>query len=895
MIKRNYPVKSLNGNSDQSSGLTSLTLKPGFFLMAIFFVFLSIPNITWAEQFKLSLDPQLSRHWVGPDFYANWLEDWRLHRGRVECLTPAVNRYLYWLTAEVMSQGQLLISFKVSVPGLPEKVRARNFIGLRFGIKGRSSDFREAAVSGQGLDAGLTADGLLFIGELESVSPEERLEALKKALKKEVVLMVRLASAGKEFSLSLMVLEPETGRVLDELEDFALPAEKMTGGLALVSNLPEVKAGPENPVCWFEDFQAEGSLLRLLPKRGFGPVAFVLYTVSRGTLKLTAQLVPESLGPQERVFLEIDRGGSFETLTEAYVNRESWTALFQIEGWEAERDLAYRIYAGERLASSEATNYFSGWIRKEPSQSGRLTLAVLSNHQEEGYPHTELVTSLKNHNPDLLIFAGNQVFGRPAALWRGALDYARARQEYLRQWLLFGWAFSDLLKDRPAILLPEARDFFQLKLWGEEGRQAAAENGTDPISLQDRGGFLMSKEFIRLVLATQTGHLPPAALPDGKKNEKVAGSGFYEVNYAGLSLAVINDRVNRSAPAPLLPEALIRNGWPQNPDFDLKKAARVKEARLLSEEQLQLLKKWVLDWTGGVWFKACLSSSAFVSLLTLPEGQPGEEALWQLSPLKPGEYPESDRPAADFNTGGWPQPARDEILRLLRQARAVHLCGSGGPPAVLKYGLEKPGEAVAALIAPAIQAQVALRWTPAPAKKVGQKKEPLPTGNQEDAFGNKFHLLLVNNPSGEDKAMGLRSISGFALVTFEKSSRQVILENYQLEEKPGARAVLMPGWPAVVEQKENEGRKPVGYLPLLKFSGLKDPVVQVVEEKSGETVYCFRIMGTEFRPPVYQPGTYSISCGEPGTEHWKMLKGLRPQPETVKKTLSVDFNLTIKK
>ncbi len=892
MIKKNYPVKNLNGNSDQSSGLTSLTLKRVFFLMAIFLVFLLIPNITRAEQFKLSLDQQHSRHWVGPDFYANRLEDWRLHRGRVECLTPAVNRYLYWLTAEVMSQGQLQISFKVSVPGLPERARARNFIGLRFGIKGRSSDFREAAVSGQGLDVGLTVDGLLFIGELESVSPEERLEVLKKALKKEVVLMVRLASAGKEFSLSLMVLEPETGRVLDELEDFALPAEKMTGGLALVSNLPEVKAGSENPVCWFKDFQAEGSLLRLFPERGFGPVAFVLYTLSRGTLKLTAQLVPESLGPQERVFLEIDRGDSFETLTEAYVNRESWTALFQIEGWEAESDFAYRIYAGDRLASSEATNYFSGWIRKEPSQAGRLTLAMLSNHQEEGYPYPELANSLKNHNPDLLIFAGNQVFGRPAALWRGALDYARARQEYLRQWLLFGWAFSDLLKDRPAILIPEARDFFQIKLWGEGGRPSQAEASADPAGAQDGGGFLVPSEFIKLVLETQTGHLPLTSKPAG---EKAFYSGFHELNYAGLSLAVINDRFNKSAPGPLFPEARIRNGWPQNPDFDLKKATRVREARLLSEEQLGLLKDWILDWSGGVWFKACLSSSAFVSLLTLPEGQQGEEALWQLPPLKPGEYPESDRPAADFNTSAWPQPARDEIIRLLRKARAVHLCGTGGPPAVLKYGLEKPDEAIAALVASPIQAQVALRWTPAPARRSGQKKEAVATGNWEDAFGNKFNLLLVNNPRGEDKASGLKSISGFSLVTFEKSSRQVVFESYQLEEKPEVRPVLMPGWPAVVEQKENEGRKPVGYLPLLKFSGLKDPVVQVVEEKSGETVYCFRITGTEFRPPVYKPGIYSVKCGEPGTEQWKVLKGLRPQPEAVKKTLNVDFNFTIKK
>jgi len=848
----------------------------------------------FSDRLQAQNSEQVSGCWLGPDYYASQLEDWQLSSGKIVCRSGAANRYVYFLTREIDPSGQNLeISFRAAVGTLPGRVRARNYFGLRLGIKAESGDYREAAVRGQGLDLGLTTEGLLFVGELESVSNEETLESIRRILLKEVFLKVEVRKNGEDYRLSLSVMDPATGKKLDELEDPEVPAEKISGGLALVSSLPEVQNTSSLPVCQFYEFKASGDMLKQYAERRFGPVAFTLYTLSRQGLYLSAQLIPGCVEGSSQIILEVKEKEGWKLISESRLNQETWQANFQVSPWVYQDEVEFRVRIDGGLDAEQYPPYH-GLIRKEPLHEDKIRLAVLSQSQEQSFPNCRLVSTLKTLNPDVLFFAGNQVYGRPAQFWREKFPLEKARQEYFRQWLLFGWAFSDLLKDRPAILLPEARDFFQLKLWGEGGRQAAAENGTDPISLQDRGGFLMPEEFIRLVLATQTGHLPPATLPDGKKNEKVAGSGFYEVNYAGLSLAVINDRVNRSAPAPLLPEALIRNGWPQNPDFDLKKA-RVKEARLLSEEQLQLLKKWVLDWTGGVWFKACLSSSSFVSLLTLPEGQPGEEALWQLSPLKPGEYPESDRPAADFNTGGWPQPARDEILRLLRQARAVHLCGSGGPPAVLKYGLEKPGEAVAALIAPPLQAQVALRWTPAPAKRVGQKKEPLPTGNQEDAFGNKFHLLLVNNPSGEDKAMGLRSISGFALVTFEKSSRQVILENYQLEEKPGARAVLMPGWPAVVEQKENEGRKPVGYLPLLKFSGLKDPVVQVVEEKSGETVYCFRITGTEFRPPVYQPGTYSISCGEPGTEHWKMLKGLRPQPETVKKTLSVDFTLPAKK
>ncbi|MBC7363962.1 MAG: hypothetical protein H5U07_05385 [Candidatus Aminicenantes bacterium] len=859
-----------------------------FLPVLIILVLLFISGLS--DELRAQNPEPLSRSWLGPDYFASPFEDWQLSFGKIVCRSGAANRYVYFLTREIDPLGENLeVSFRAKLEVLPRRVRARNYLGLRLGIKAESGDYREAALRGQGLDLGITTEGLLFVGDLESVSNEERLESIRRALVKEVFFKVLVRKNGEKFRLTVSVMDPATGKMLDELEDSEVPSEKISGGLALVSNLPEVQNTGALPVCQFYEFKTGGDMLKQYEERRFGPVAFTLYSLSRRGLRLSAQLIPGCVEENSQIFLEVKEKEGWKLVSKSCLNRETWQANFQVSPWFYEEEVEFRVRVESSLEAEQSPPYH-GRIRKEPFNEDKIRLAVLSQLQEQSFPYRSLVLSLKKLNPDVLFFAGNQVYGRPAQFWREKFPLEKARQEYFRQWLLFGWAFSDLLKDRPAILLPEARDFFQLKLWGEGGRQAAAENGTDPISLQDRGGFLMPEEFIRLVLATQTGHLPPASLSSRGKDNEAVGTGFNEVNYAGLSLAVVNDRIFKSAPAPLLPEARIKNGWPQNPSFDLKKAARVKEARLLSEEQLRLLKEWVVDWSDGVWFKACLSSSAFVSLLTLPEGQQGEEAIWQLSPLKPGEHPESDRPAADFHTGGWPQPARDEIVSLLRQARAVHLCGTGGPPAVLKYGLEKPGDATVAMLAPPIQAQVAVRWTPAPARKSRGKKESVATGNWEDAFGNKFNLLMVNNPTGEDRISGLKSISGFSLVTFEKTSRQVIFESYQLEEKPEVRPVLMPGWPVVLEQKENDGRKPVGYLPLLKFSGLKNPVIQVIEEKSGETVYCFRISGAEFRPPVYKPGVFSVKCGEPGTEQWKVLKGLRPQPEAMKKTLHVNFN-----
>ncbi|MGB9862663.1 MAG: hypothetical protein ACPLPQ_02525 [Candidatus Saccharicenans sp.] len=845
------------------------------------------PALAQAENFSAENEGKLIGSWLGPEFYASQLEDWRLSSGKIECLTGATNRYVYFLTEEIDPAGHTLeISFRAAVPAWPEKVRARNYLGLRLGIKAESGDFRQAAVRGQGIDVGLTTDGLLFIGELESVSPEETLESIKKALKREVEFRLKLKKEAQAISLTVLVVDPSSGKVLDELQDVNVQPEKISGGLALVCSLPEAHPSGSGPVSEFYDLKTEGDMLKIYPERTFGPVAFTFYTLSQRTLRLTAQLIPGCLVPGRRIFLETKVGGSWKTISESRLNSENWQAYFQVPGWESDRDAEFRVRVEESPGEEKFPACY-GVVRKQPWEKEKLRLALLSQNHEQNFPNLNLVSNLKAMEPDLLVFAGNQIFGRPPQFWREKFSLKQARLEYFRQWLWFGWAFSDLLKDRPAVLLPDARDFFQMKLWGEGGKMASGESGADPVTRQDSGGFLLPEEFVRLVLSTQTSHLPP---PDESQlSEKTIFSGFYCLNYAGLSLAVINDRISKSAPAPLLPRAQIRNGWPLNPEFDPRKEARLKEARLLSEEQLRSLEKWVLDWTEGTWMKAALSCSSFVSLLTLPEGQTGEEALWQLRPLKPGEYPASDRAAADFNSSGWPQPARDEIIRLLRKARAVHLSSSGGPPALLKYGLDRPGDAVAAMVTPAIQATFALRWTPRQEAVTTRGQEVRPLSNQEDAFGNKFSLLTVNNAAGQDQISGLKSISGFGLVTFEKRTRKVIFESYRLGEEGTATAELMPGWPVVVGQLENDGRKPVGFLPLLRFKGISDPVIQVVEEKSGELIYSFRITGTEFRPPVYQAGVYSVKCGEPGTDKWKEYRGLKPQPETVRKTLVVDF------
>lgn len=856
---------------------------------SVLFVTLLIYLSGNASDFKMNLAAELTRKWVGPDFWTNRLEDWRVNQGKLECFAPATDRYLYLLTRDIKpASGTLEVVFKAAVPELPERPRTKNFIGLRLGIKGKTGDYREAAVNGQGMEAGLSTDGLLLIGDLESVSSEEKQERLKSALKKAVELRLRVESRGNECLLRLTVSEAETGKVLDELEDYDLPSEKIAGGLAVVSSLPEIHQTGENPVSRFEGFQISGSLLEKHEERAFGPVAFTLYTLSKNSLKLSTQFIPWSLSEGARASLEIQREGDWQKMAESSVDRESWTALFKVANWKFTGDVGYRIVVDDKNWPGMESLGYSGKIRKEPVDKAQLIMAVLSNNHEDGFPHPELVANLKKHDPDLVFFGGNQVYGRPASFWREKVTLEQMAQEYLRQWLLFGWAFGEILKDRPAIIIPDCGDFFQSKLWGEGGKLIDRALASDPIEAQDNGGYWLPVEFIRLVLKTQTSYLPDSEVAE--ISDTGIKSYFCEVNYAGLGLAVLDDRMFKSAPQALLPEAQIRNGWALNPDFDLKKQARLKSASLHGQEQLRFLEKWAADWSSGTWMKAVLSQSLWVSLLTLPEGSLGDEALFRLALLQPGTYPPNDRPVADFNTGGWPQSGRDEALKILRKALAVHITGSGGPASALKYGLEKFDEAGWAFVPSPIINSWPARWFPQPAVRTARKKEPSASGNFEDAFGNKFSVRAVSNPYGSEVLPVYRGAPGYGIVRFERKTHQIIFENWPRAIDPTSpEAGPYPGWPVVVNQLENDGRKAAGYLPLLKFKGIENPVVQVVEEKGGEIIYTLRIRGTEFRPAVYQAGNYTVRCGEPGTSNWKEIKKLSSLPAGVKKIKLVDF------
>ncbi len=89
----------------------------------------------------------------------------------------------------------------------------------------------------------------------------------------------------------------------------------------------------------------------------------------------------------------------------------------------------------------------------------------------------------------------------------------------------------------------------------------------------------------------------------------------------------------------------------------------------------------------------------------------------------------------------------------------------------------------------------------------------------------------------------------------------------------------MPGWPVTHHMLDNYGAKPTAFLPTLNVSGVKNPVVQIVDEVNDEIVYTLRSAGQSWRPHVFAPGKYTVRVSEPETGREKVLERITAGPD----------------
>ena len=571
-------------------------------------------------------------------------------------------------------------------------------------------------------------------------------------------------------------------------------------------------------------------------------IGFALYTVSGSVLKMTAQLYPLEEDESREVRLEVESEGGWRELARERVDERGWAAVFRVPEWDDSREVAYRLAHGDEAR-------YTGTIRRNPIDQEEIVVAAFTGnsvHPSHGgdISREDLIANVRYIDADLLFFSGDQVYNH---------------NRHYDAWMKFGRDFGAILRDRPVITIPDDHDVGQANLWGQSGKKSNTGAGHD-------GGYFKDPEYVRMVERAQTSHLPDPYDPTPVEN----GIGVYYTSYdwGGISFAILEDRKFKTGPSGLIPKQGPRPDHILNPDYD-PSSVDVPEAVLLGERQLAFLDAWGQEW-GGAEMKVALSQTIFCGGAHI-HGKVG------------------GRLHADLDSNGWPQTGRNKAVDALRKCFAVHLAGDQHLATIFQHGVDEWRDGNFSFCVPSI-ANLYLRWWK-PLEEGGNREPGMgpEQGDHLDGFGNRVTCFAAANPEpgGSGGKLTTRA-AGFGVMRLAKDTRRITMECWPRKvdvSDPDARQY--PGWPRTIEQTDNYGRKAVAYLPTLHVTGAENPVVRVVDEASGEWIYCLRISGTSFRPKVYRVGSYRIEVGE-GKER-RVFEGVRAESLTETGVLKVEL------
>ncbi|MEK7409343.1 MAG: alkaline phosphatase D family protein [Acidobacteriota bacterium] len=820
-----------------------------------------------AADFQSSWPTDLERVWPGPEYWSNPLQDWRVRGGRLENIAAGGDRNVFLLTREIDARpGDLRMSVKLGRLEEDTAPLKEGFVGFRVGIRGAFRDYRDSAVRGFGLDAGLTADGRLFIARLDG--PVARINAPLQ----NVELRLSAQPAGVNYRVALEALDAN-GKRLAVLGREDIPPRWLAGGLALVSSSGPVEATPppEEKIgdpgwggkrgtqrggtlrFWFQDWKVSGAKVTAHDERAFGPILFAMHTLDRRILKLTAQMAPVEK-PSGEVLLQVKDGAGWRIIAKAAIDPLARTATFRVSDWDDTKDTPYRV-----AYSMRGRDYhYEGTLRRDPKDKPEIVVAAFTGNNDLGFPHADIVRNVSHFKPDFLAYTGDNIYERVGEYGIQRQPLEAAVLDYLRKWLLFGWEYRELLKDIPSVSIPDDHDVYHGNLWGAGGRHAEGEGYKG----QDQGGYTMPAAFVNAVQRTQTSHLPDPF--DPTPVEQGITVYYCPLLYGGVSFAVIEDRKWKSAPREFLPKAKIVNGWAQDPGYDAARDGDAPGAQLLGPRQNEFLNKWAADWSGGAWMKVVISQTLFANVATLPKDARGDEGTPKLKVMRPGEYAEGEAPVMDHDSNGWPRTGRNLALRAMRRGFAFHIAGDQHLGSTIQYGIDDWNDAAWAICVPSVANVWPRRWFPPQPGRNRKPGSPRYTGEFLEGFGNRITVHAVSNPvaAGAEPAALMDRAPGYGIVTFHRDTRKITIANWPRwvdPSKPGAKPY--DGWPLTIDQLDNG--TPRGQWALEPITAdAADPVVQVIDQSSGETVYTLRIKGTSFTPRVFKDGLYTVKVNE---------------------------------
>jgi alkaline phosphatase D len=810
------------------------------------------------------------RIWTGEALWANRLQDWQITDGGLECIIRGRNRSVALLTHALSSDPQpFAMSVKVRfLAGAQEG----DFAGFLLGRKGPVDDYRSAAIYGGGLKIGLGVNGKILIGDKVSQT------GLGTMYQHSPVLLTLTATPVDNDAYNVKVQIGDGQKVLVESSLIQIPARELAGGLALVSDCMTKSQQELISSVRFENWSVSGPKLISNPSHTYGPIYFAQYTLNKDTIKLSAQMAPVGSGTEE-VHLEIREGSNWKSVATSQVDPSSRVAAFRLTGWKFKVKMPYRLtYRLQDREGRLVPYHYEGTFTPAPDVTKPVKLGLFSCNCDHGFPDADLRDNILHHNIDAALFLGDQFYEASGGFSVEETNLERSTLDYLRKWYQFGWSYRDVFRHVPCISIPDDHDVYHGNVWGEGGELALKTGGA--AQRQDSGGYKMDPAWVTMVQHTQCSHLPDPYDPTPVKN----GIEVYYThwNWGPLSFAIIEDRKFKSAPLHTFPEeAGIRNGFITNASFKDEEYLNASHAELLGARQERFLEDWVNDWQHGAHMKILLSQTNFCTLGTLPKGSTGDDIVPKLAMPKLGEYVKGDAPTKDMDSNGWPHSKRNRAVDIIRRGFTLHLAGDQHLASVVRYGVDEHDDAGFVFAGPALNNVWPRRWWP----ELASDHQPLPgqpayTGAFHDGFKNKITVHAAASPrdTGLKPAIIHDRATGYGMVLIDPNSREITFECWKRSAKPGVSGAdgQYAGWPVTIKQSQNYGRKPFGYLPEIESVNKDKPVIQVINERNQKTEYTIRIEGKRFLPMVFEDGRYTVRIGEPDTNQWKELKGLRP-------------------
>jgi alkaline phosphatase D len=845
--------------------------------------------------------------WAGPDLWANRLQDWKVEDGSLICINTLPMRTVHLTTFRLGDEeGNITSSIKINSPDnvvIDKSSSAGILIGAGAGL-----DYRSASLIHHsngplaGIYIGLDGQGNLFIKDFEKKNSYIVQNTGNSNIWKESNIIINITPSDQEYLVGVIAIDPSSNVIIDRIDDQAINSKRFIGSIALVSNI--AKNISSDIAFSFKDWRVSGSKFEYKKDHNIGPLIGIQYTLSNNLLKLTTQVVPIGKEEESVVDIEIFNEKQWKVISSSDITDFSYVAKFSVEDWIEEEDVPFRLVY--RINRKKTLEYFEeGIIKHDPVDKDTIVTLSLSCIEQvlkpernswtgidAGtypwdwgllYPHTILTDNLKAHKPDLLFFAGDQVYegASPTAADRGPL----AHLDYLYKWYLWCITYKDLTLVTPSISIPDDHDVYHGNIWGAGG--IASPEGARGAAAQDAGGYKMSPEFVNMVQETQTSHLPDPY--DPIPVEQGIGVYFTDCNIGGVSFAILEDRKFKSAPKAMLPDGEIVNGWPQNPNWNVPLDSRI-EASLLGDRQLVFLEDWADDWSNHTWMKTVLSQTLFANVATLPKESMSDGVVPGLEIPDSGLFLLTDKLVSDFDSNAWPQTGRDRALRLFRKAFATHLAGDQHLGSTVQYGIDSWGDAGYAIVSPATGNIFPRRWHPPTAGQNRKEDWPVILGDFEDGFGNKITVHGVTNPhkSTIEPVRHNELSTGYSVARFIRESRDIELENWPYYAGPG-NGLPFPYWPVKFNQIDNYGRSAVAWLPELIIEGMDDPVIRLTRERTEEIVYTLRIAGKSFQPKVFYFGTYTIEIGDPDEGTWQVLEGISATSFKERQSLEIEF------